>query len=97
MPAMSEPKSRNLLAMIRASGLTVRQFAERLGVSAAAVYMWSDRSSAPQPSRIESMAEALGCTLDELQAVLSDPRPLGRPRKPRPEPVTNSPTPTRGS
>lgn len=49
-----------------AAGLTVLNAAKVLGVSDAAIYMWETGQMLPKTSRLKEIAEAYGCTIDEL-------------------------------
>lgn len=49
-----------------AAGLSVLNAAKLLGVSDAAVYMWETGQMMPKTSRLKEIADAYGCTIDEL-------------------------------
>ena len=55
-----------IAALRRASGLTQRQLAERLGVSDKSVSRWERDESAPDLALIPIIAELFGVTSDEL-------------------------------
>ena len=51
----------------KAAGLTQQQLADMLSVKRSALGMWESRASAPPPSKyLLALAEALGCTVEEL-------------------------------
>lgn len=78
---MLESGPKNLLEAIHARGLTVRQFADRLAVTASAVYRWSGKVSHPNPQRLEAIGKALGIAQDELARLLPPFKRTGRPKK----------------
>lgn len=49
-----------------AAGKSVRDVMEHFNVSDATVYFWENGDSAPRASRLPSIAEFYGCTVDEL-------------------------------
>ena len=49
-----------------ASGKTVVEVSEELGVSRIAVYAWEDGQYAPKLDKLQKLAKLYGCTIDEL-------------------------------
>lgn len=50
----------------KASGMTVRQVAERIGVSSAAVTYWETQKSRPTADRLLELAKLYGVSMEEL-------------------------------
>lgn len=50
----------------QAAELSVREVAEKLGVSDVSVYMWETGEWHPRVTRLPEIAELYGCTVDEL-------------------------------
>ena len=50
----------------RELGMTQEQLAQKLGVTQGAVNKWETSECCPKSSRLKEVAEALGCTVDEL-------------------------------
>ncbi|MBO7667793.1 MAG: helix-turn-helix transcriptional regulator [Firmicutes bacterium] len=57
---------RGLAARRKAAGLTQSQLAERLFVSRQSIDFWERGVKWPTPDRLPAIAEALGCSIDEL-------------------------------
>ena len=52
--------------MRRRAGLTVAQLAERMHCTKTTVYFWETDRTWPSAALLPELAEALGCTIDEL-------------------------------
>lgn len=55
-----------LRARRKAAGLTLRDMAEKLGCTQAAVSCWELGETLPTADRLPEIARALGCNVDEL-------------------------------
>lgn len=60
------------------AGLSQAAAAEKIGVSSAAVCQWETGATSPRLNMLPKIAEAYGCTLEDL---LSDLENLGSVRK----------------
>lgn len=49
-----------------AAGLTMRELAGKIGVSAATVSRWESGEDFPAAGRLPHLANVLGCSIDEL-------------------------------
>ena len=67
-----------ITALRKASGMTQRDLAERLGVSDKSVSRWERDEGAPDLSLIPVLAEIFGVTCDELLGGSAVPRRSGR-------------------
>lgn len=56
----------NLKALRQKQHMTQTELAEKLGVTQSVVAMWEREASMPNASRLPALADALGCTIDEL-------------------------------
>lgn len=56
-------------------GLSRAEFARRMGVSAATVYMWESGTTIPTTDKLPRYAVVLGCSIDELFAD-DEPEPV---------------------
>lgn len=56
----------NILQRRKTLGLTQAQLAEKVGVTRSAVAMWETGAGNPRFQTLPVLAEALGCTVDEL-------------------------------
>ena len=52
----------------KAAGLTMRQAADRLGISAAAVAQWESGATSPRAKYLLALAALYGVSVDELLA-----------------------------
>lgn len=59
---------KSLASRRKAAGYTQVEFAARLGVSQAAVAGWESGESYPSADKLPTIAEVLGCSIDELFA-----------------------------
>ena len=59
---------RGLNTMRRRAGLTVAELAERLSVNRATIYFWEAGRYWPKAECLPQLAQALGCSIDELFA-----------------------------
>lgn len=57
---------RGLNTMRRRAGLTVAELAERLSVNRATIYFWEAGRYWPKAECLPQLAQALGCTIDDL-------------------------------
>ena len=48
------------------AGITQEQLAEKLGVGQSTVAMWENGKNSPQSDKLPKLAEALGCTVNDL-------------------------------
>lgn len=69
---------RGLNTMRRRAGLTVAELAERLSVNRATIYFWEAGRYWPKAEYLPQLAQALGCTIDEL---FTDPNEEHTPEK----------------
>ena len=58
--------SNNLRDMIRHGPISATKLADKLGVTVTTVYNYTRGKSYPDDDRIEEIAVALGCTVDDL-------------------------------
>lgn len=56
----------NIKALRKAAGMTQEQLAERLGVGRTTVTMWETSDTLPQTRMLIALADALGCTVEDL-------------------------------
>ena len=64
--------------MRRRAGLTVAELAERLSVNRATIYFWEAGRYWPKAECLPQLAQALGCTIDDL---FTDPNEELTPQK----------------
>lgn len=57
---------RGLNTMRRRAGLTVAQLAERMNCTRGTIYFWEAGRCWPNAALLPQLAEALGCTIDDL-------------------------------
>lgn len=76
-----------LIALLRRSqGMTQQQLADRIGVTNRAVSKWETGQGLPDVAVLPDLAQALGCTVDELLAGKTDrPESGASPQTPQPE------------
>lgn len=75
------PKRFSLLELCDAAGLSAREVAARIGVTASAVYLWSKRERRPESGLIPRLRRVLQISEADLEDVLASPRKIGAPRK----------------
>lgn len=56
----------NIKQLRNAIGVTQRQLAERMGVERSAVAKWEAGASHPSSAKLPALAEALGCSVEDL-------------------------------
>lgn len=59
---------RGLNTMRRRAGLTVPQLAEKMGCTCSAIYFWEAGRYWPKAECLPQLAQALGCSIDDLFA-----------------------------
>lgn len=69
---------RGLNTMRRRAGYTVAQLAEKMGCTCSAIYFWEAGRYWPKAECLPQLAQALGCTIDEL---FTDPNEEHTPEK----------------
>lgn len=69
---------RGLRLMRRRAGLTAVQLAERMHCTKTTVYFWETGRTWPSAALLPELAEALGCSIDEL---FGDPNEKHTPQK----------------
>lgn len=69
---------RGLKAMRRRAGYTVAQLAEKMGCTCSAIYFWEAGRYWPKAECLPQLAQALGCTIDDL---FTDPNEELTPQK----------------
>lgn len=57
---------RGLNTMRRRAGLTVAELADRMSVTRATIYFWEAGRYWPKTECLPQLAQALGCTIDDL-------------------------------
>lgn len=57
---------KNIARLRERAGLTQTQLAVRLGLAQAAVAQWENGTTEPRLGKLDAIAEALGCQIDEL-------------------------------
>ena len=55
-----------LAELRKRAGLTQTELAERLSISQVAISQWESGLHYPRSDKIPALADALGCTIDEL-------------------------------
>ena len=53
-------------ALRKAAGLTQQQLADTLGVGRTTVAMWESGENAPKTKMLHALADALGCTVEDI-------------------------------
>lgn len=56
----------NISVLRKTAGMTQEQLAKKLGVTRATVGMWEIGRNNPKAKMLLALAEALGCTVEEL-------------------------------
>lgn len=62
----SNPKVYGIRACRKAAGMTQEELAERVGTARSALAMWEAGKSNPRIETLRKVADALGCTVDDL-------------------------------
>ena len=63
----------NLRKLRRARGLTIRDLAEQVGLSASIISYYENEKRKPSYEVLVKLSEALGCTIDELTGTATGP------------------------
>lgn len=56
----------NIGDLRKAAGLTQKQLADALGVTRSTVAMWETGENAPKTKMLLTLAEALGCSVEDI-------------------------------
>ena len=57
---------KNIARLRERAGMTQTQLADRLGLAQASIAQWENGTTEPRLGKLDAIAEALGCQIDEL-------------------------------
>lgn len=76
--------AKNMKKIMKEKGITGAELAKKTGFSKAAISQYLNNINTPSPERVEAIAETLGVTVEELNAVADDSPEIPNPQSIQP-------------